>query len=58
MQFLLSELTKLVEVAKEEEVQLEQGATYQIWSPCNSHEAAHQLAKLLEDDEKANTVSV
>ncbi|CAD5965933.1 hypothetical protein PCC9214_03493 [Planktothrix tepida] len=44
MQFLVLEL------AKEENLSLEQGATYEIWSPLNSHEAAHQLAQLLEED--------
>lgn len=44
MQFLVLEL------AKEENPLLEQGATYEIWSPLNSHEAAHQLAQLLEED--------
>jgi hypothetical protein len=44
MQFLVAEL------AKEEEPSLQPGATYPIWSPINSHEAAHQLAQLLESD--------
>lgn len=42
MQFLIAEL------AREEEPILEQGATYSVWSPLNSHEAAHKLAQLLE----------
>ncbi|MCD8487800.1 MAG: hypothetical protein LRZ84_13970 [Desertifilum sp.] len=44
MQFLVAELTK------EEEASLEAGATYTIYSPLNSHEAAHKLAELLESD--------
>ncbi|MFM2060425.1 MAG: hypothetical protein RLZZ507_95 [Cyanobacteriota bacterium] len=46
MQFLVSEL------AKDEEPSLEQGATYSIVSPLNSHAAAHQLAQLLEADKQ------
>jgi fibrillarin-like rRNA methylase len=34
--------------AQEEELVLQAGATYEIWSPFDSHEAAHQLAQLLE----------
>lgn len=45
MQFLIAEL------AKEEEPALEPGATYMVWSPLNSHEAAHKLAKLLESEQ-------
>lgn len=45
MQFLIAEL------AKEEEPTLEAGATYSIWSPLNSHEAAHKLSQLLESDQ-------
>ena len=40
IQFLVTELAK-------EEVTLQPGATYSVWSPFNSHEAAHQLAQLL-----------
>jgi hypothetical protein len=47
MQFLISELAK-----EENEASLEQGATYRVWSPLNSHEAAHKLAQLLEEDKK------
>jgi hypothetical protein len=43
MQFLIAEL------AQEEEPSLQPGATYPVWSPLNSHEAAHKLAQLLED---------
>ena len=46
MQFLVSELSM------DEEPSLEQGATYSILSPLNSHAAAHQLAQLLEADEQ------
>jgi hypothetical protein len=41
MQFLMAEL------AREEEPTLQQGATYSVWSPFNSHQAAHNLAQLL-----------
>ena len=47
MQFLIAEL------AKEEEPTLQAGATYSLWSPLNSHEAAHKLSQLLESDSKA-----
>ena len=42
MQFILTEL------AREENLTLQSGATYPILTPLNSHAAAHQLAKLLE----------
>lgn len=45
MQFLITEL------AREEEPALQPGETYSLWSPLNSHEAAHQLAQLLESDQ-------
>ncbi|MEM9005196.1 MAG: hypothetical protein AAGE59_16950 [Cyanobacteria bacterium P01_F01_bin.86] len=45
MQFLIAEL------ASEEEPVLQSGATYAIWSPLNSHGAAHQLAQLLESEQ-------
>lgn len=48
MQFLVAEL------AKEEEPTLQSGATYSVWSPFNSHEAAHQLAQLLEPEQSEN----
>jgi hypothetical protein len=47
MQFLIAEL------AKEEEPTLQLGATYSLWSPLNSHEAAHKLSQLLEADSTA-----
>jgi hypothetical protein len=47
MQFLIAEL------AKEEEPTLQAGATYSLWSPLNSHEAAHQLSQLLESNQVA-----
>jgi hypothetical protein len=47
MQFLIAEL------AKEEEPTLQDGATYSLWSPLNSHEAAHKLSQLLESDRTA-----
>jgi hypothetical protein len=34
--------------AKAEEPVLQAGTTYEIWSPFDSHEAAHKLAQLLE----------
>jgi hypothetical protein len=33
---------------EEEEAILQAGATYEIWSPLDSHGAAHKLAQLLE----------
>jgi hypothetical protein len=44
MQFLIAEL------AKEEDPTLQDGTTYSLWSPLNSHEAAHKLSQLLESD--------
>jgi hypothetical protein len=44
MQFLVTEL------AQEDEPALQPGATYEIWSPFDSHEAAHKLAQLLESE--------
>jgi hypothetical protein len=44
MQFLIAEL------AREEEPVLQPGATYSLWSPLDSHEAAHKLAQLLESE--------
>jgi hypothetical protein len=45
MQFLIAELAK-------EEPTLHAGATYSLWSPLNSHEAAHKLGQLLEADRR------
>ena len=42
MQFLMRDL-------ESEEMPLRQGATYEIWSPLDSHWAAKQLATLLVD---------
>jgi hypothetical protein len=36
------------QLAQEKEQILQAGATYEIWSPLDSHEAAHKLAQLLE----------
>lgn len=36
------------QLAQEKEPILQAGATYEIWSPLDSHEAAHKLAQLLE----------
>jgi hypothetical protein len=52
MQFLIAEL------AKEEEPTLQQVATYSLWSPLNSHEAAHKLAQLLESEKTATDRSI
>jgi hypothetical protein len=46
MQFLIAEL------AQEEEPTLQAGATYSLWSPLNSHEAAHKLSQLLAADQR------
>jgi hypothetical protein len=46
MQFLMTAL------AKEEEPALQAGAIYSLWSPLNSHEAAHKLSQLLEAEQK------
>jgi hypothetical protein len=35
------------QLAQEEPI-LQAGETYEVWSPLNSHEAAHKLAQLLE----------
>jgi hypothetical protein len=45
MQFLVQELA-----AEEEALSLQPGATYPVWSPYNSHDAAQQLAALLKED--------
>jgi hypothetical protein len=37
--------------AAEEKPSLQPGATYSVWSPLNSHAAAHQLAQLLESEQ-------
>jgi hypothetical protein len=44
MQFLIAEL------ARDEEPSLQSGATYSLWSPLNSHEAAHKLSGMLKAD--------
>jgi hypothetical protein len=36
------------QIAQEKETILQAGTTYEIWSPFDSHEAAHKLAQLLE----------
>lgn len=48
MQFLVFEL------AREENALLQSGATYPVWSPYNSHEAAHKLADLIKEDQQKN----
>ena len=37
------------QIAQAESI-LQAGATYEIWSPLDSHEAAHKLAQLLESE--------
>jgi hypothetical protein len=49
MQFLVQELA-----AEEEASLLQPGATYHVWSPYNSHDAAQKLATLLEEDRQAS----
>jgi len=40
-------------LAQEEGVTpLESGTAYRVWSPYGSHEAAHKLAKLLEENQE------
>lgn len=46
MQFLI------IELAKEEEIQLQPNAIYSIVFPCSSHEAVRKLGALLEENEK------
>jgi hypothetical protein len=36
------------QLAQEKKPILQAGATYEIWSPLDAHEAAHKLAQLLE----------
>ncbi|WP_431356805.1 hypothetical protein [Komarekiella delphini-convector] len=48
MQFLIQEL------ADEEASLLQSGATYHVWSPYNSHDAAQKLAALPEEDRQAS----
>ncbi len=48
MKFLVQQL------ADEEALSLQPGATYNVWSPFNSHDAALKLAALLEEDRQAN----
>lgn len=50
MQFLIAEL------AREEEPTLQPGATYSVWAPFYSHEAAHKLAQLLESEQSKQDV--
>jgi len=49
MQFLVQELA-----SEEEALLLQPGATYHVWSPYNSHHAAHSLAALLEEDRQVS----
>jgi hypothetical protein len=36
------------QLSQEENPILQAGATYEVWSPFDAHEAAHKLAQLLE----------
>lgn len=45
MQFVVQELA-----AESEALLLQPGATYSVWSPYNSHDAAQKLAALLEEN--------
>ena len=36
--------------------ELKPDATYRIWSPYDSHDAAHKLAQLLEEEQTTNNV--
>ncbi len=38
------------QIAQEKEPTLKAGATYEVWSPLDSHEAARKLAQLLESE--------
>ncbi|MDF5727449.1 MAG: hypothetical protein PUP92_05275 [Rhizonema sp. PD38] len=49
IQFLVQELA-----SEEEALLLQPGATYHVWSPYNSHDAAQKLAVLLEEDRQAS----
>ena len=48
IEFLVQELA-----SEEEALLLQPGATYHVWSPYNSHDAAQKLAVLLEEDRQA-----
>jgi hypothetical protein len=49
MQFLVQEMAK-----EEETLSLKPGATYYVWSPYNSHNAAQKLATLLEENKQTS----
>lgn len=49
IEFLASELSK-----EEGVTTPENAVAYRVWSPYNSHEAAHKLAKLLEEHQEAD----
>lgn len=49
IQFLVQELA-----SEEEALLLQPGATYHVWSPYNSHNAAQKLAVLLAEDRQAS----
>lgn len=51
MQFLVSELSKEESIDNLPET-FESGVVYPIWSPYDSHEAAHKLIQLLEEDKQ------
>jgi hypothetical protein len=41
----------VIEIAKEEDIALSSGATYPVWSPYNSVEAANTLLSALREDQ-------
>lgn len=52
MQFFVQELT-----IEEKAVLIQDGATYHVWSPLNSHRAAQTLTSLLEDEQPTRHAS-
>lgn len=46
---------KAYQLAQEKEEILQSGAIYKIWSPFDSHAAAHKLAQLLESEQSIAT---
>jgi hypothetical protein len=49
MQFLVSDLSKGEGIENLSDT-FQSGAIYPVWSPYDSHQAAHQLMQLLEED--------
>jgi hypothetical protein len=50
MQFLVSDLSKGEGIENLSDSSFQAGAIYPIWSPYDSHQAAHQLMQLLEEE--------